>query len=155
MIEGKTAALLAAGTQMGALLGSRAEATADRMRQFGRLLGLAFQVQDDTLGIWGDSALTGKSTESDLLAGKKSLPVLFGMEKHGAFAKRWSEGPIQPEEVNFLAEQLTEEGAKLYTQQAADQMTDLALQNLRMAAPKGEAGEAIYELTQLLVSRQG
>jgi len=154
MVSGKTAALLSACPWVGALLGGADETQQEAWQNFGHSLGLAFQVQDDYLGIWGDSALTGKSTESDLVAGKKSLPVLFGMEKRGAFAKRWSEGPIQPEEVSFLAEQLTEEGAKLYTQQAADQMTELALQNLRMAAPKGKAGEALYELAHELLKRQ-
>jgi geranylgeranyl diphosphate synthase type I len=154
MVSGKTAALLAACPWVGALLGGADETHQQAWHNFGHYLGLAFQVQDDYLGIWGDSALTGKSTESDLVAGKKSLPVLYGLEKRGAFASRWASGPIGAEEVGFLSEQLTEEGAKLYTQQTADQMTDLALQSLRTAAPKGEAGEAIYELTQLLLDRQ-
>jgi len=154
MISGKTAALLSACPQVGALLGGADETHQEAWHNFGHYLGLAFQVQDDYLGIWGDSALTGKSTESDLVAGKKSLPVLYGLGKHGPFARRWLDGPIHVEEVASLAGQLTEEGARLYTQQMADQMTDLALQNLRMAAPKGEAGEALFELVQLLVNRQ-
>jgi len=151
MVSGKTAALLAACTQVGALLGGADERDQEIWHNFGHYLGLAFQVQDDYLGIWGDSALTGKSNESDLVAGKKSLPVLFGLGKGGAFAKRWAEGSVKADEVGPLAEQLTQEGARLYTQQTADQMTDLALQNLRLAAPKGEA---VFELTQLLLRRQ-
>jgi geranylgeranyl pyrophosphate synthase len=50
--------------------------------------------------------------------------------------------------------QLAKEGAKLYTQEATDRMTDLALQSLRAAEPHGEAGEALFELTQMLLSRQ-
>lgn len=151
MVAGKTAALLAACTQVGALLGGADASMQDIWHNFGHYLGLAFQVQDDYLGIWGDSALTGKSTESDLVAGKKSLPVLYGLEKKGRFAKRWAEGPIKVEEVGLLAEQLTQEGARLFMQQTADQMTDLALQNLRLAAPKDEA---LFELAQMLLKRQ-
>ena len=154
MISGKTAALLSACTQVGAFLGDSDEQTLASYRCFGHYLGLAFQVQDDYLGIWGDSALTGKSTESDVVAGKKSLPVLYGLAKNEAFAQRWAQGPIHSDEVGQLSEQLAIEGAKLYTQEAADQMTDLALQSLRAAEPQGEAGEALFELARMLVSRK-
>ena len=62
MISGKTAALLSVCTQVGSLLGGADEAAQEAYRNFGHYLGLAFQVQDDYLGIWGDSALTGKSS---------------------------------------------------------------------------------------------
>jgi geranylgeranyl diphosphate synthase type I len=153
MISGKTAALLSACTQVGACLGNVDEAAQASYRSFGHYLGLAFQVQDDYLGIWGDSALTGKSTESDLVAGKKSLPVLYGLARGGMFAQRWAEGPIKSDEVGPLSEQLAAEGAKLFTQEAADQMTDLALQSLRAAEPQGEAGEALFELARMLLTR--
>jgi geranylgeranyl diphosphate synthase type I len=115
---------------------------------------MAFQIQDDLLGIWGDSALTGKSNESDLVAGKKSLPILCGLGKQGPFAERWAKGPVRAEEAGALSEQLAEEGARLYTQEMADQMMDLALQSLREADPQGEAGEALFEMAQALVDRQ-
>lgn len=154
MVAGKTAALLSACCAIGALLGGADEAAQEAYRDFGRYLGLAFQVQDDLLGIWGNSALTGKSAESDLVSGKKSLPVLYGLGKGGKFAKRWAAGPIQPEEVPAVANLLTEEGARLHAQEAADQMTDLALQSLRLADPQGEAGEALFELVNKLLDRQ-
>jgi geranylgeranyl diphosphate synthase type I len=154
MISGKTAALLSACTQVGALLGGVDQVTQENYRSFGHYLGLAFQVQDDYLGIWGDSALTGKSTESDLLAGKLTLPVLSGLAKNGPFARRWAAGPIQPEEVDSLSTELAVEGAKLYTLETADKMTDLARQSLRAANPQGEASDALYELTNNLLDRQ-
>ena len=83
MIEGKTAALLSACTQIGAILGGVNETTIEQFRLFGRNLGLAFQIQDDILGIWGDESLTGKSAASDLVEGKNSLPVLYGISKKG------------------------------------------------------------------------
>jgi len=154
MISGKTAALLSACTQVGATLGGADESTRESYRNFGHYLGLSFQVHDDYLGIWGDSALTGKSTESDLVAGKKTLPTLYGLAKKGVFAKRWAEGPIQSDEVGDLSDQLVMEGVKLFTQEATDQMTDLAIQSLRAAEPQGEAGEALFELAKLLLSRK-
>ena len=71
MVGGKTSALLSACTHIGALLGNAGEAEQESYRQFGYHLGLAFQVQDDILGIWGDEAVAGKSTASDLVEGKK------------------------------------------------------------------------------------
>jgi geranylgeranyl diphosphate synthase, type I len=152
MIGDKTAALLATCCALGSLLSEADEATQEAYRDFGHYLGLAFQVQDDLLGIWGDSHLTGKSAQSDLVSRKTTLPVLFGLGKKGPFAQRWTEGALNPEDVPALADQLAAEGARLFTQETADQMTDLAFLSLRTANPKGEAGEALFELvTKLLI----
>lgn len=70
MIAGKTASLLAACCQIGAILGNADSATQQAYRSFGHDLGLAFQVQDDILGIWGDETATGKSIASDLVEEK-------------------------------------------------------------------------------------
>lgn len=153
MVSGKTAALLSACTQIGAILGGADSLKQENYRSFGHFLGLAFQMQDDYLGIWGEMELTGKSIESDLVAGKKTLPVLFGLSKGGKFARRWAERPISYAEVGDLSEQLAKEGAKLYTQHAADQMTELALQSLHRAAPHGEAGLVLYDMVNILNNR--
>lgn len=153
MVGGKTAALIAACCQLGALLGGADAARQEAYRAFGHYLGLAFQVQDDILGIWGDEALTGKSAAGDLVEGKKSLPVLFGLEKNGEFARRWQRGPIRAEEVRAAAALLEAESARRSAQEAARQMTDLALESLRVANPQGEAGEALKSLADKLLQR--
>ena len=81
MIEGKTAALLAASSGIGALLGGGTGEVVDALSEFGRHLGLAFQIRDDVLGIWGDIEDTGKPTGDDLRAGKKSYPVVVALER--------------------------------------------------------------------------
>ncbi len=153
MVTGKTAALLACCCHLGALLGGADEATQEAYRSFGHYLGLAFQVQDDILGIWGDETLTGKSAASDLVEGKKSLPVLYGLGKKGKFAARWTEGPIRSNEVEEVAKLLASESAYTYAHDAARQMTDLALTSLREADPQGEAGESLLELAERLLKR--
>jgi geranylgeranyl diphosphate synthase type I len=153
MISGKTAALLSACCHIGALLGSRDETKQDAYRAFGHYLGLAFQVQDDILGIWGDEALTGKSAASDLIEGKNSLPVLAGLGGNRGFAERWRQGPIRAGEVQELARLLASEGAYETASDAAKQMTDLALMSLREADPHGEAGDALFELADRLLKR--
>ncbi len=154
MIAGKTAALLSACTRVGAILGGADNPTIEAYREFGHYLGIAFQVLDDFLGIWGDSAITGKSTASDLITGKKTLPVLYGLSKHGPFARRWGQGNITSDEVPALASQLARESAQAYTQKTADQMTDRALRALRTADPQGEAGKALSALARRLLQRQ-
>lgn len=154
MISGKTAALLSACCHIGALLGGADESRQDSYRAFGHYLGLAFQVQDDILGIWGDEALTGKSAASDLIEGKNSLPILAGLGAGRKFAARWKQGPIRADEVQELARLLASEGGYETAADATKQMTDLAVMSLREAAPQGEAGDALYELTDKLLKRQ-
>jgi geranylgeranyl diphosphate synthase type I len=153
MVAGKTAALLSTCCHLGALLGGADEAKQEAYRSFGQYLGLAFQVQDDILGIWGNEAVTGKSAASDLVEGKNSLPVLAGLSAGGKFADRWKQGPIRPDEVEEVARMLTNEGGYSQAYDAAAQMTDLALLNLQEADPQGEAGDALYELADRLLKR--
>ncbi|MDH5508236.1 MAG: polyprenyl synthetase family protein, partial [Anaerolineae bacterium] len=139
MVSGKTAALLAACSELGALAAGVDDHTRATYRQFGEFLGLAFQVHDDLLGIWGDAVLTGKSAESDLMAGKKSLPVLYALEQKGAFAQRWNGAAVTAEDVPELAAQLEAEGARQYAQDAASRLTQQALDMLSQAKPQGAA----------------
>ncbi len=83
MIEGKTAALMGASMAIGALVGGADEGTVGAFREAGRRLGLAFQIRDDVLGIWGDPADTGKVTGEDIWSRKKTYPVVYAME-HGS-----------------------------------------------------------------------
>lgn len=153
MIAGKTAALLSACCHIGSLLGGADQARQDAYRSFGHYLGLAFQVQDDILGIWGDETVTGKSAASDLIERKNSLPVLAGLGTNGRFAARWRQGPIRHDEVEEVARFLASEGGYETTMDAAKQMTDLALMSLREADPQGEAAEALFELADKLLKR--
>jgi geranylgeranyl diphosphate synthase type I len=153
MVSGKTASLIGACTELGAISAACSNARRSAFREFGVNLGLAFQAQDDILGIWGDAALTGKSSDSDLLAGKKSLPVIFGMHQDGPFNERWSQGPVQPGETEALAKQLEKEGAREYTREAASQMTAKALSALERARPEGEAAEELEKLADRLLRR--
>ncbi len=154
MIAGKTSALLAACAEIGALLGDANETRQEEYRAFGHHLGLAFQVQDDILGVWGDEALTGKSAASDLEEGKNSLPILYGIGKGGAFAERWKRGAIRADEAPALAKLLEEEGARRYAEAIAEEQTQTALKHLQTANPQGAAGAALLELANALLGRK-
>jgi geranylgeranyl diphosphate synthase type I len=154
MVGGKTASLLGACTELGAIVADVPLARRNMYREFGFNLGLAFQAQDDILGIWGDAALTGKSNESDLIAGKKSLPVIYGLAQNGPFAARWAQGQIDAEETHQIAAQLENEGARAFTQESTSKMTDKALQAIREANPEGEAGAMLISLANRLLNRE-
>jgi geranylgeranyl diphosphate synthase type I len=150
MIEAKTGALIAAAAWLGALLGGADEARAGHFRQYGRSLGLAFQVQDDLLGIWGDPAVTGKSAASDLEKRKKSLPVVYGLEHSAEFAAAYARPGGAVGEMSLTLENL---GARAFAQTKAAELTAEAQRHLAAAAPRGEAGAALEELTDQLLNR--
>jgi geranylgeranyl diphosphate synthase type I len=87
MIAGKTAALLGASAQIGAIAGGADDATAAALGACARMLGMGFQVQDDVLGIWGDEVLTGKPVADDIRAKKRSFPVVWAFEHASAAAR--------------------------------------------------------------------
>lgn len=153
MVKGKTAALLSTCADLGALIAGVAEDLRENYRNFAEQLGLAFQVQDDILGIWGDDRRMGKSSQSDLLTGKKSLPVVYALSREGEFARRWGAGFHSQTDVPYLISVLEEEGARNFAEEQAAVLTQKALQSLRNARPQGQAGEALRELAALLLSR--
>ncbi|WP_369166610.1 polyprenyl synthetase family protein [Streptomyces sp. R28] len=84
MAEHKTGSLLGCAAALGALLGGAPPATVAALDRAGRHLGIAFQVVDDLLGIWGDPAVTGKPVYGDLREHKKTFPVLAALDSPAA-----------------------------------------------------------------------
>ena len=126
MIAGKTGVLVGASLELGALVGAAAPDTRQHLAEFGRHLGLAFQIQDDILGIWGDEALTGKSAESDILTRKKSLPVIYALQNPEigpALARRYTQS-MEIADIPEVLELLLRAGARQYAEQMAQQATD-------------------------------
>jgi geranylgeranyl diphosphate synthase, type II len=80
MIELKTSVLLGGALEMGAVLAKASEEDAKNLYEFGRLSGLAFQIQDDYLDTYGDPATFGKMVGGDIMQNKKTLLVLKTLE---------------------------------------------------------------------------
>ncbi len=153
MIAGKTTALLSTCTQIGAMLSEASSSSVLSAVEYGHNLGLAFQIVDDYLGIWGDSSVIGKSAAIDLVNRKKTYPVLLGLATDNRFTKRWNAGPISEEEAPVVADLLAESGAKSVTIQKADEYTQKALTNLSELCPKPETRQVLEDLTQWLLKR--
>jgi len=153
MIAGKTAALVAASCQLGAVAADADPSAVVAFREFGHALGMAFQIQDDLLGIWGDPGAIGKPAGADLLLHKKSLPILFGLDHSAAFRALLA-GPPQPETVPALIAELEACGAKQHTEAQVEEWTARAFSRLRGAHSGNEYRRALEELAQSLLSRE-
>jgi geranylgeranyl diphosphate synthase type I len=91
MIRLKTARLFSAAFAIGAKLQDCDEEFAERLKQIGCDLGLGFQIQDDYLGIWGESDETGKSVSTDLQTRKKTFPAMTGLTNSMSFQQLWKQ----------------------------------------------------------------
>ena len=80
MITLKTSVLVAASLQIGAVLGGAGLGNQDHLYEFGKNLGIAFQVQDDYLDAYGDAAKTGKQQGGDIIANKKTFLMIHARE---------------------------------------------------------------------------
>ena len=159
MIEGKTAALLSASLELGALVGGADGTTRRHLAEFGRSLGLAFQMEDDILGIWGDEAVTGKSAASDIVTRKKSLPVVYALENPlvGEELRSLYTEPIEPVGVPIVLDLLAQAGAQEYASQAARAAHQTALHALHASGvlvDGNEAGTALLQMAQMLLGRR-
>jgi geranylgeranyl diphosphate synthase type I len=153
MIEGKTGALLAAATQAGAVLGGADEARRQAYRSFGLHLGLAFQVQDDFLAIWGEPERTGKAPGDDLRTRKKSFPIVVGLSDSPEFRQRWSGQDRDEAAVRAMIRLLEQSGARARTEAAAESHTRHALEALAQAQPQSPAAEELESLSARLLRR--
>jgi geranylgeranyl diphosphate synthase type I len=153
MINGKTAALLALCTELGALIAGQDEQIINHYSEFGRNLGLAFQVIDDILGIWGEESKTGKSVATDIVAKKKTLPVLFGLERSNFLRDLYRQAHADEVFVSEVVKKLDELGAREYASDLAFNYSTAAHQHLQEAEPTGEAALALVQLANMLLQR--
>ncbi len=152
MIEGKTSALLSASTEVGALLAPADPARRESYRRFGRHLGLAFQILDDILGIWGSPETMGKPAGDDLRLRKKSLPVVYGLAHSAVFAQEWRK-PKGEADTSAMRAALAESSALEHARSLARRHTDLALSTLQEARPTGPSALELESLAQDLLRR--
>ena len=153
MIKGKTAALFACCARMGAIMGGLDDKGSENYGQFGHYLGMAFQIYDDWLGIWGDPRETGKSVCSDLIEGKKSLPVLVGLEQSDRFIARWNKKPITDSDAGEIAEWLREDGVELHVKEEFLKWHEQLRGQIKLLDCRSSIRAALEELTEQLTIR--
>ena len=157
MARGKTGALLGCSCALGGLLAGAQPAQVAALREVGAQVGLAFQLVDDLLGIWGDPAVTGKPVHSDLVNRKKSLPVVAALTSGTPAGRELAalyhrSRPLTGPELAHAARLVERAGGRGWCQRRADDLLSRATRQLRSALPPGGAPE-LETLARLLAHR--
>lgn len=158
MAAGKTGALLAASAAIGAVLAGAPERLVRALHEFGAELGMAFQLVDDLLGIWGEPATTGKPVLSDLRTRKKSLPVTFAVTARGAAGRElaaWLADPAEHAEADLrhAAALVERAGGRDWAAAEAARRLEHGEQLLRAARLPEDVAEELLELGRFVVGR--
>ncbi len=157
MIGRKTAALISASIEAGAVLATDDENVIARYRAFGWDLGIAFQLNDDLLGIWGPEVATGKEP-TDVPRRKKTLPVIYAFEHANSedrarLGELYGNGRLAPEHVAEIISILERTGARDYTRDQARQHRDRALASLDAAGTiEAAPRERLEEIIRSVIS---
>ncbi|WP_156722114.1 family 2 encapsulin nanocompartment cargo protein polyprenyl transferase [Streptomyces apocyni] len=156
MAGAKTGALLGCACAIGALYAGADRDEVAAMDAFGREAGLAFQLIDDIIGIWGDPRHTGKPVGADLAARKKSLPVVAALTSGTAEGAELAElyaGPLTEADQERAAVAIDRAGGRDWAaQHAADRMAG-AIDRLSHAVPDQEAAGGLLSLVEFVTRR--
>ncbi|MEV5572436.1 family 2 encapsulin nanocompartment cargo protein polyprenyl transferase [Spirillospora sp. NPDC052269] len=158
MADRKTGALIGASCGLGAFYGGATAERAARLTAFGHRLGLAFQLVDDLLGIWGDPGTTGKAAHSDLRSRKKSLPVVAALTSGTAAGRELAalyhqDHPLGDAERARAAELVEAAGGREWARNRASELLEEAMAELDAAEPESAAAGHLRDLARLVTTR--
>jgi geranylgeranyl diphosphate synthase, type I len=156
MIRGKTAALISAATRIGAMLATDDAKMIDAFARFGENIGIAFQITDDILGIWGDPAVTGKSAATDILSKKKSLPALYGLNhpQHGdALRTIYRKPELDERDVACVLDLLDAAATRKFVEQRADEYRAHAIAALDAIGIANNSTQLLRNAAELMTRR--
>jgi octaprenyl-diphosphate synthase len=158
IIEAKTASLFAVSCRLGALLFDAPDHLGRSLQEFGRCVGVAFQIVDDCLDLMGDEAAEGKSLGSDLRKGKLTLPGIHLLARADAPCRAEVLRMLNSEDPGAHREELVElmrqHGALQDALAFASRLVELAKAALE-PFPRGDARKALCAMADLVVQRAG
>ncbi|MGA5062578.1 family 2 encapsulin nanocompartment cargo protein polyprenyl transferase [Streptomyces exfoliatus] len=157
MATAKTGALLGCSCALGALYAGAGEEEVAAMDAFGREAGLAFQLIDDLIGIWGDPDRTGKPAGADLVAHKKSLPVVAALASGTAAGEELAElyalPALDAAAVRAAADAVERAGGRDWAQAQAAERMGRAVEHLAQAVPDLAAAGDLLALAEFVTRR--
>jgi heptaprenyl diphosphate synthase len=152
-IKRKTALLIAASCQLGAIAANAAKEVADRLYLFGYYVGMSFQITDDILDFTGTEAQLGKPAGSDLLQGNVTLPVLFAMEDERARERITAVHPkTTPAEMKEIIALIKQTDAIEKSYALSDRYLQKAFRVLE-TLPKNKARSTLYDIAKYIGKR--
>ncbi|MBL0358917.1 MAG: polyprenyl synthetase family protein [Chitinophagaceae bacterium] len=156
MITLKTSVLLAASLQLGAILGGTGEGNQQHIYEFGKNLGIAFQVQDDYLDAFGDPATFGKQVGGDIIANKKTFLMIHALEVADATSKEalqqlMIENPA--DKVEKVLQVFRDCNVNGWANELKEKYLQTALQHLEDIAVVSKRKEPLKELALYLIQR--
>lgn len=160
MIRLKTAVLLGAALRLGALAAGAYDSDAQILDEVGQALGLAFQIQDDYLDVYGDEKTFGKPIGGDIMNGKKTLMLLYTQAKleredRAELGRLMQLGQDHKEErISGVRRLYDKAGTPIYAQHEIERLTQEALTKLRGLGLKQERLEPLYQLFDKLTTRK-
>jgi geranylgeranyl diphosphate synthase type II len=157
MIGLKTSVLLAASLQIGSILGGAGLGNQDKIYQFGKNLGLAFQIQDDYLDCYGDASKFGKKVGGDILAGKKTFLLVKTLDMATDVQLRRMKGletVSADEKIAGMLELFHDCGVDAWVQELKEQYRQAAWQSLEDIAVLNSRKEPLRHLTDILLQRE-
>lgn len=156
MAEARTGALIGCACALGGLYAEAGGEEVAALDAFGRQAGLAFQLIDDVIGIWGDPKHTGKPAGADLAARKKSLPVVAALASGTPAAGELAElygSPYDEKDLDRTALAVERAGGRDWAQaEAADRM-GRAMHELARAIPDPESAGGLLALAEFVTRR--
>ncbi|HUS97236.1 MAG TPA: polyprenyl synthetase family protein [Hyphomicrobiaceae bacterium] len=154
MIRNKTAVLIGLACELGSMIADAPQTHISASREFGESLGMAFQMQDDLLGLWGKPEQTGKPVGSDLRNRKKTLPIIHGMTHSADFKTLLTTTTaIDDRSIADGLALLETAGSREYVHAQALAHHRVALNALERSRGTGEAQAALYALAEQLFGR--
>jgi geranylgeranyl diphosphate synthase type I len=158
MAGNKTGALLSCAASLGAVLADGEASLALGLAEYGKRIGLAFQVVDDLLGIWGSPERTGKPVWSDLRSRKKSLPVVAAMTSGGPAAEEFAEfytaeRTWTEDDLAHAADLVERAGGRRWAEETIARESQAALDALDDLALPADVRAELDTLTQKLSGR--
>jgi geranylgeranyl diphosphate synthase type II len=159
MIELKTSVLIAASAKIGAILGGAEERDYDLMYEFGRNLGLAFQIQDDLLDIYGDVKVFGKIHGGDILSNKKTLLLVKALEAASGdqlkkLHEQFSLKEFDPEtKVKTVVDLYNQLKVRSVTEEIAGNYIKAAFKLLEKVSVTKERKEELSQMVSSLIGR--
>jgi len=158
MIDHKSAALLGASLHLGALVAGADEEECARFETFGREIGLAFQIRDDILGIWGEGSATGKPVGADIAHKKKSLPVVQALQQvlgpdRDILRTVYAKAKVEDDDVYRVLDVLQRWNCRYFAQGLAEDYRARAMDALSRTTIEPEARRGFDALTSFILER--